>query len=370
MGVVVNTPDVAFRANGAHDEGPGPEPAPANLGRKEIKTWLANLLLAESPTSVEAQQALQMIRQIQTVCDGYVVASDILQILSRAPENDRHGRPYRKDRGYGLAAELIIQHTYKELDAIESKGKMLGPSIFRDYCTEIMDALFARGNARKGVEAPIAIIDWLFRKVTTRGEYWALYFDLAVQAIDTTVDHTSVKIESDERTYRAAVRARRVEGAEDTSVLKSPSISHEVLLYLRDLQRKISLLKAAFEETLRTHRARSAEQADDEMAFLEDLFRAVTGIEYHPFTGMLCERMGSMQERAERGTGIRQMQRSANFYELQADKEAALQLPTLAREHYKRAGQIYTLIQDVYGTQRVMEKAGRSAGIGPVSKSA
>jgi hypothetical protein len=316
---------------------------------------------------------MSMLQQIEERCGPYVLASDILVFLRSISEEQFQGRLAAKNRAYGLASELLIKSTYVQLEAIEREGRVLGPAVFQGYCAEILDALFARSNARRGVEALLTLMDWLLAKSVEQTENAPLYLELAEQAINTTVDLSSIKAEEEERKERASIRAMRTANELDPYVQRYvPSIGLATITYLRDIQRKVHALKPDFERQFRKSRiaAKRTDGKADDVATLEivsalqSLLRISANIEHYFLSGLLSERLGALCERAERGTGLKLVKSAASYFELLGDKEGALSLTTVARDRYRRAGYLYGVAKDAGGIERIRAKASASPAQG------
>ncbi len=353
-------------------------PVPS-AGRQEARTWLKNLLLAPSASDEQAQQALTKLREIESQCGGYVLASDVLAFLRGLSIEKREDRSVHIDRGFGFAAELLVRHVYVQLEDIEKRGRLLGPSIFEGYCSEIIDTLFSRVHARKGVEALLTMNEWLLRKASELGEHWKLYLDLANQAVNTTVDLTTIKLEQEESKAAAARRAIRTADPFDSPVENYiPSVDMELMTYLRDVKLKMHRVTTTFEKNAREFFKRQAKYSKsnnspaqnspapnaqqpalvkpDRRELLETLHRAASGIEFHPYTAIMCERLGLAAEETERGTGLKWFKAAAGYHELHADRDANHKLHSLAKARYRRAGHHYLAAGDQTAAQRVQEK--------------
>lgn len=335
--------------------------------RSEVRIWLKNYLRADSIESPQAQEALENLRKLEGVCGPYVLAGDITDYMRSIDEDRFHDMTRAKDRGYGLAAELVIKYTYKQLELIEHEDRLLGPQIFQGYCTEILDALFMRTHARRGVEALMTLTDWLLAKACEGGQYAPLYLELADQAISTTVDVAAIKADEEERKARASIRAQRSADDLDQPVEPYvPTLDLEIVQYLRDAQRKVHTLRVELERELKAYKQRRAPSGGDgsegaapvnAIGLLQAMLRTSANVEYHFLSGLLSERLGALRERAERGTGLKLVKSGASYFELHGDKNAEQKLKGLARECYRRAAHLYGVVKDEAAVERVKQKA-------------
>lgn len=330
--------------------------------KSDVRAHLKILVREETLTSDSARAALKALKSIASTYGAYVTAAKIQTTMTGWPQVDDAGTPLHKDRAYGIAAELYIHQIYKEINAIEVKGQLLGPSVFEGYCVELIDCLFSRANSRKGVEAPLAIWDTLLAKAINGLHRQQLYLTLADRAISITVDMSSEKHEKEVKIHQKEARLRRREGgAEPEPKSKTSMIDAELLNYLRETRRRFNQLQLILKDFEAKFHA-SGTGADisnpqQMVTYLQTLLTQATGVECHIFTGILREKIGLVLEGIERGSGQASFRTAANYYELQADSDAAVLLNTLALQRYKRATKLYVMASSPDDAQRVTQKA-------------
>lgn len=338
------------------------ERAPQRPTKSDIRTLLKTLVRAETLSSDSARAALKALKSIARTCGAYLTAAEIQTIVSGWPRVDEAGTPLYKDRAYGIAAELYIHQIYKEINAIEAEGQALGPSVFESYCVELIDCLFSRKNSRKGVEAPLAIWDTLLAKAINGLHEQQVYLTLADRAISTTVDVSTEKHEKESMIQLKEARIRRREGgAEPDPVSKASTIDSDLLTYLRDTRRRFNQLQLIMKDVETKFQpsgeGRVISNPQQMAAYLQTLLTQASGVECHMFTGILREKIGLVLEGMERGSGQESFRAAANYYELQADRDAAMSLNALAQQRYKRATKLYVMASSPEDSQRVTQKA-------------
>ena len=342
------TPHLTKNPAGQQPIRPIPQPVRSEA---EVRAWVNILLRAESMNHPDAQEARARLTQMALYGGPYVIATEIRGILERTPAADNGRVTYSKERGYALAAEFFVQHLLQEILSIERQARPIGQAIFKCYCDEIMDCLFAAKNARKGIEIAVEIIDGLLLKAVDSFTHKNTYLHLAQLLMKSLMEFSNQKLEKDAVELH---RTARLQKQGDTPPPKPKSlysmIDSEIIRYLIDFQRKLTQLERALSQydvrpTL-SGKALSEEHdptsTANQVFYLRGLARIADRIGCVGLSALLKELIGTALNRRHPGKGARFLYAAAKDHEVQADIERDLLLDQLSLTRYARAYALYS----------------------------
>lgn len=207
-----------------------------------LKPLLKQLVTATSLEEPVAQEALSTIKQIAVRKGLYVTAFEMKARLDTMPMIDEAGTFLHKQRGYLLAADFILGHIHRELEAMPVKALPIGPNIFKGYCSEMVASLLQSDNVKRGIEIPVLLIDELFSKTLDDAERSQAYLLLAGQALASALEPNRHRVQ-----LRAATPPpRKVVTPAVVSTSPSPDIAEPAIEYLEELEGNWNRYAAAF----------------------------------------------------------------------------------------------------------------------------
>jgi len=134
----------------------------------EVKEILECLLDPGDRTEDLTRQMLERLREIAKKYGRMNTAREVRDCVLRMTETNAVGRPYKKGRGYELAADLIFQHVQQQLRGLETTEGVEHIKELPALVHEILDCLVLAIRYVKGVELCLDISDQLIQGVLIR----------------------------------------------------------------------------------------------------------------------------------------------------------------------------------------------------------
>jgi len=334
--------------------------APAPDAREEeaqfntkLRTSLESLITAPGLRSAEAVEAVATLKNLAKARGPYVTAARVrMQLEARRPDSSS-SLVADTGRGYVLAADFILQHMVREIDAIEHKS--VGPNIFKAYCNDLVDCLSRGKKVRRCIEIPVMTIDSLLARSLNSGRYKNVYTEMARQVVLATEEIVSQRVERDERSARQRSRESRTT---NTPVPVAPdslsSLDRGSTNYLLALNTGIEKIKEGLAHyegvpVISEQAAASGkfdrQQLDAHRSYLAGLLPVGEASGYQPFHAMIKGRLGTLLSHSDPESANRLRLEAAQIYETQGDLENQLHYHKLiigryraAAEHFRRAG--------------------------------
>ncbi len=331
----------------------------------ELRSSLEALITAPGLKSSEAVEAVATLKNLAKSRGPYVTAARIrMQLEARRPDSSE-STPSDVGRGYVLAADFILQHMVREIEAIEHKS--VGPNIFKAYCNDLVDCLSRGRKVRRCIEIPVMMLDSLLARSVNSGRYKNVYMEMARQVVLATEEVVTQRVERDERAARQRSRESR---NTNTPAPVSPdplsTLDQSSVNYLMALFQAVEKIKEGFsncEETpALTEQAAAAgqfepQQLEAQRSYLAGLIPMAEGAGYQPFVAMLKGRLGTLLSHADAESAKRLRSEAAHTYEVQGDLENALHFHKLIIARYRAAAEHYRRIGDEERYAAVLAKA-------------
>lgn len=344
--------------SGVKPEWREPEASLASL----VKPLLKQLLTASSIEDPMAKQSVAEMKQIARTGGLYLAAFEMKAQLDLTPLVDGVGAQNHKARGYVLAADFILGHIHRELDAARAGLRPIGPNVFRGYCNEMIACLLEGGNIRRAVEVPIILFDDLLITAVDNLERGSSYLALAEQALASTFQLTkqwwAQQIERATETLKPKTRIDRF-----TSDPGPPfsSIDSHVIDYVDALRQKAEKIKvgvAAYENRAES-RESSAQETRAQLNRLHRGLKIADSAQYAAFSAQLKERIAGLLQAVQAERSLELFRRAAEDYETQGDEENALYFTKLSAARYKKAHACFMKVGSTKDAARVLSKLGK-----------
>lgn len=332
-------------------------------GHDDLRQLVHTLAAARSLDDPNAREALEGLRAIASHGSRHFIAGEIQSIADRLPAKRKDGTVYTRGRGYCLAADLYLKDLLKEIAKVETGERPIGPSIFRGYCNEVVDCLFAAEKAQRGVEIPLELVDGLLAKAIGSVSHQEIYLTLAIQALNSVQELAIQKLGRDAVIRRKTIRSDMSEETPPPGHRsKHTSIDKEIISYLNGLKQSVTLIKEHLSQwdgslPLSGHeRSREQDQNHirEQFLYLQRLSRIADTAGYEGFAGLVHQQLGELvQKWLYPAKGIQFFFEAAKDYESQGDVEQALLLVQLSARRYRSAEGLYNKTGDVAGARRV-----------------
>ncbi len=334
-----------------------------------LRTSLESLITAPGLRSEEAVEAVATLKNLAKSRGPYVTAARLrMQLEARRPDSTS-GEPADTGRGYMLAADFILQHMVREIEAIEHKS--VGPNIFKAYCNDLVDCLARGRKVRRCIEIPVMTMDSLLARALNSGRYRNVYVEMARQVVIATEEVVSQRVERDERTARQRTRESRNTETPAPAPSEAPdpmtSLDKPSAEYLTALLGSIEKIKEGFanygelpalsEQDAATGKFERP-QLDAHRSYLAGLLPVAESSGYAPFLAMVKGRLGTLMSHADPEVGKRLRIEAAQAYEAQGDREDALHYKKLIIGRYRAAAEHYRRAGDEARSNAVLAKAG------------
>jgi hypothetical protein len=332
----------------------------------ELRSSLESLIAAPGLRSTEAVEAVTTLKNLAKSRGPYITAARLrMQLEARRPDPSS-AAPVDIGRGYVLAADFILQHMIREIDAIEHKS--VGPNIFKAYCNDLVDCLSRGKKVRRCIEIPVMTLDSLLARSLNSVRYKNIYTEMARQVVLATEEVVSQRVERDERAARQRSRESRTN---NTPVPEMPDASTTLdqasTNYLMALHQSIEKIKEGFANysevpALSEQAAASGkftpEQLDAHRSFLAGLLPVAEASGYLPFLAMIKGRLGTLLSHGDAVAAKRLRIEAGQAYETQGDLEHTLHYNKLILGRYRAAGEHYRRAGDEARATAVLAKAG------------
>ncbi len=310
-----------------------------------LKRLIGALVGAPPPDDASRDRILAEIRQIAKSTGLYHAAFQIKVQLDGMPRLDAEGNAYRKESGYLLSGEFIHAQILREIRALRTESRPIGPKVFGGYCSEMVSCYFGGRNPRRGVEAAIGVVEKLLTNAVEELDAFGAYLALATQTLKTT---------------GALVREARVEPIGRPAQNAWPE-DEAVEAYLLSMHRKLKLCWNSFSQ----YQARVKEEARREQGVaeaLQNIFGAAQETRCRSLAALAGERLGQILRAADVNRAAMLLKHAAQQREVQGDQEDALDLHGLSAQRYGQAHQLLTKIGDKAAAAQVADKMGRAPG--------
>lgn len=332
---------------------------------EQLRTYL-RVIMRTDPIDEEANaKAYAELRAISHKAGAYLTASELKDTLDRFPDADQWGNPYRKALGYEFAASLTLQHIQKEISAIETLQRPLGPRILQGYCREFMDCVFAAGHVRSGFEHLMVVLDELATRALHKGAHRAAYAELAQAIGAALVDIAEVKCEKD---FAEMARAMRLFKKGETPkpekrnryIFADESLVDHLKAVAKSIHAAGEVLKGLRGgpplDPAQAKQETSAEKLKLQLAFYSGLMEPLTKAGYRPLSAMVKRQVGTLRERFARGQGVSFYRVAAADYEAHGDLERAAYLAKLSDRRFTEAVRLFEASGDAVSAKRCREK--------------
>lgn len=314
--------------------------------RDEIKPPLDALLKAETSSDEVAQRARRELLEVAEKYSPYLTASEIHQNVSARRASTDQDETVHKGRGLELAGELYYQHLMQEIHAIEAEGRRLGPSVFEDYCVELLECFISGENVRRGVGFAVSLVDHLIERFGTSANPEPPYLELAERALNSTFEFASRKLEQDLQSMKREMRQHRKGDTPIPEVRDPRSMADQQLLdYLDELKKQFEAIKANFQAV--TPRPAGGEAATKEISeYLYKLIQTASSTENFGIAGAFKERLAGRLVGADQVRAATFARAAAVDFMAQGDAELKHNLVELGLRRYRRAHRLFLKIGD------------------------
>ena len=354
---------------------PQSDAAPAPDAREEeaqfntkLRTSLESLITAPGLQSTEAVEAVAVLKNLAKVRGPYVTAARVrMQLEARRPDSSSSPAA-DTGRGYVLAADFILQHMMREIDAIEHKS--VGPNIFKAYCNDLVDCLSRGRKVRRCIEIPMMTIDSLLARSLNSGRYRNVYTEMARQVVLATEEEVTQRVERDERKARQLSReTRNADTNTPAPVAPDPmsSLDRGSTNYLLAIHQSIEKIKEGFanydavpviSEMAAAEGKFDRQQLEAQQSYLSGLLPFAEAAGYQPFHAMIKGRLGTLMSHADAEAANTLRREAAQAYETQGDLEKQLHYNKLIVARYRAAAEHFRRAGDEPRSAAVLAKAG------------
>ncbi len=340
------TPPFRHKAKSA----PGASPIPDKDATASLVNDILRELCLDQPLEEEkTRRNLEELKKIATAYGGYFTASEIRDCLGRMPESSEKRIPYKKGRGYELAAGLYLQHLRKCIDDIEEWSISPNLKEFHECLSELFSCLLLADKYRKGIEVCLECCESLACRSCYRSNHFWIYLDLSKRTAASLSQAAFEKMEELERDFNLEKRfSRKFDTPPPDEPRASAIIGKALIEHLAELRRQISQVGTDIAK-LNSKPVLSREEfenANDENEIIRhlDYLHAVTDVaqesKFLVLAAFAEEQAGLLHEELKRGTGSKFFLGAARLYKAQGDTEQRLHLRNLSNRHYKKASEL------------------------------
>ncbi|MBI3117277.1 MAG: hypothetical protein HYZ00_01235 [Candidatus Hydrogenedentes bacterium] len=176
-----------------------PPPAPSSALRRlerpslssQLMEPLKALLCAPASEGAAAQRALTELKSLAKEYGLYNSALELKARLDATRHMGPEGVTYYKSRGYVLAADFIMAHVHRELEAFKRGLVPLGPNVFKTYCNDLFECLLNGEKPQRAVEIPVLLIDELPANALGDPHRAPFYIEFAQRAIESLLENVT-----------------------------------------------------------------------------------------------------------------------------------------------------------------------------------
>ena len=324
------------------------------------------ILLKNQSLDKETVRAnLAELKKIAKKYGSGFVASEIRDCIGRMPDRDDDGLPYKKGRGYELAADLYLQHLNKLIDDIEERS--ISPTVqeFEECVSALLWCLFRAEKYRKGVETCVQVGEDLVRRSCYRSNHVHLYLHLAERTAACIVQIAFQKMEEIERNFNLAKRSsRKFDSPPPEEPDPASIIDNTLIAYLRDLQQQVlqartDLAGLSSKPVLPRGALKAGTGTEDirrHLDFLGAFVDVTHSGKYLVFSAFADEERGFLHETLKMGSGLEYLREAARSYEEQGDIEKRLYLTNLSLWRFRKAYKLWCYIGSTQESDRVKKK--------------
>jgi hypothetical protein len=323
----------------------------ANLGQT-----VKSLVTAPGLEHPQATEAIATLKKIAAASGLYVVASKMRYQLDAMPRALASGAVNWKDRGYLLAADFIYEHIARDVRAIESMNRPVGPNIFRTTCNELVACLLYGKNARRAIEMPVVIIEDLLQLAVASTIWRDLYLELADVVATAAVTQSVGKLEWDQRDRnRRRQEEKRGETPSNPPLDLSSQLDPDAVLYAKRLQEQIVTIRRELTAIPAVPVARDHVAAESFLAFakyLQSLIAVADRASYTAFTAFLQSTLGGLLAASNPQSATVYYREAANRFVSLATEERNLMFTKLSARHLSRAAELFAALGDQAAAQQ------------------
>jgi hypothetical protein len=290
------------------------------------------------------------LRQLAREGDSYRIAMKVESSLRAIRPSRRRDTYYLRCVGFELVGDLYLKHLRQSVNGLEAAPKSIGPNVFRDYCSETIDAYFAGDHVKACIESMVVLADsCLFRAIHSQQAH-GIYLALAEQAIESIAGAAENRVSRESRETNRDYRGNpRKESSRKSKRMSSSLIGEDLDAYLQTLRRRyvriVSEIRSNASPPPHTLEAlredRDPVKIREQLAYFEQLLNLNSRKSYLPFSAAIKTHVAFLRERWKRGGGQAFFRTAAREYELQAETEKELQLSKLCKARMAEARTLY-----------------------------
>ena len=313
--------------------------AHVRVSPEELQPLIRTLLEEPSLDSAGAQKVITELRSISTKAGAFLTASEIQRCLNGFRFSSEDGGKLDGARAYELAAKLHWEHLHRQIEAIESESRPMGPTVFATFLEEMVECLIRGNDAHRAVEIPVVLADELLEKTLDPSLHTLEYVVLAERAIGVSLDCCADWI------AKHQPDPEDDEGAEpEEHDAEIGTLTRDLISYLRALEgafkrmgEELNELLAPIESSALVAERDPATRAERLRDYHQVLEHIGEQAGYAPFQAMALECMSrtSQDEDSERAGTL--ALRASDLFETQAETEEHLGLDFLQHRRRKRA---------------------------------
>ncbi len=333
-----------------------------------LKPLLKRLTTLPSVEEPAAQECLSEIKQVALKKGLYLTAFEIKNRLDMMPWVDTEGTRHNKQRGYVLAADFILGHVRREINAIRTESALTGPRVFAGYCNEMVACLLNGDNVRRAIEIPVLVVDELLFNAIDHFKKIDVYLDLAAQALGSTTALAKQRFEREMAEAGGKSRRKARNGVSAPQTERAlPTIDQPVIDYLEQLQRKLQQAQHRFSQyhprTQTRQEGPGAISTDfpAQVEHFQAMLRIADMAGYAAFSGAVREQLGLLLQRGQPGKGIEFFRSAGEAYEAQGDQESQLYFTKLSAKRYEKACEQFLRANDRDRAAKAQSKIANTA---------
>ena len=319
-------------------------PAHEGISPEELQPLIRRLLEEPSLETAEAHKVITELRAVTTRAGHFLTASEIQRCLSGFNFEDGDGGQLDGARAYEFAAKLHWEHLHRQIEAIESESRRMGPTVFATFLEEMVACLIRGDDAHRAVEIPVVLAEELLQRILEPSRHILDYMALAERAIGVSLDCFGGWIAKNAPKTGAAADEEDDQAEPEELEAESGPLAREVMAYLREIEAAFQRVGLELNELLAPIESSALVSECDEKtkaARLRDYHNVLRRIGsqagHAPIHAMVLEGM-SLVAQADKPEEAKALAlEAADLYDAQAEKEERLELPLLQDRREKHA---------------------------------
>lgn len=344
----------------------------AGMADEELSAKLRMLVRAfidvESSDEQTRTRARTQLTELARHHGAYATAAKIRMVLESMSRDPAKSDRYDFQRVQVLLGEMVFQHLFNEIAAMEMGERQLGPNIFSTYCGDLIEALCVGRGPNAALEMGIHIMERCLLNAVDSRERRDIYLHLAEAATRCTRDQLEHALRRPHR-HQSPPPMRRSGSPSDT--LSFVSSGSRCVEYSRELYARVSRIREEFGSLAMAPAFSRAElrmlssgetpprpspalsgRLSSHLQYIQSVLALARNSEYLPLVAHLEERgartlvarmrvEGETSELKERCRTA--YESAATHLEAQGDREHGLGLAPLSAQRYTKALELCTM---------------------------